>query len=170
MILIISFALLLLYLIISHFLDETRIDFIISKFTELNERDNFIEDRANLFDNMYDVPISILGDGLGLYSHTAVEMGLKHYITDQGYMKMIYETGIIGSVLRIIIIAICLFKGLKDKRIYYFEITVIIMIVISLFGANSLSSMQMHNVIFWICCGRINNNLLLENKRQKLYN
>lgn len=169
-ILIISFALLLLYLIISHFLDETRIDFIISKFTELNERDNFIEDRANLFDNMYDVPISILGDGLGLYSHTAVEMGLKHYITDQGYMKMIYETGIIGSVLRIIIIAICLFKGLKDKRIYYFEITVIIMIVISLFGANSLSSMQMHNVIFWICCGRINNNLLLENKRQKLYN
>lgn len=168
--LIISFALLLLYLIISHFLDETRLDFIFSKFTELNERDNFIEDRANLFDNMHDVPISILGDGLGLYSHTAFGMGLNHYITDQGYMKMIYETGLIGFVLRIIIIAICLFKGLKDKRIYYFEITVIVMIMVSLFGANSLSSMQMHNVIFWICCGRINNNLLLENKRQELYN
>lgn len=168
--LIISFALLLLYLIISHFLDETRLDFIFSKFTEINERDNFIKDRANIFDNMHNVPISILGDGLGLYSHTAFGMGLKHYITDQGYMKMIYETGLIGFVLRIIIIAICLFKGLKDKRIYYFEITVIVMIMISLFGANSLSSMEMHNVIFWICCGRINNNQLLENKRQKLYN
>ena len=168
--LIISFALLLLYLIISHYLDETRLDFIFSKFTEVNERDNFIEDRANIFDNMHDVPISILGDGLGLYSHTAFGMGLTHYITDQGYLKMIYETGIIGFVLRIIIIAICLFKGLKDKRIYYFEITVIVMIVVSLFGANSLSSMEMHNVIFWICCGRINNKVLLEHKRQELYN
>lgn len=167
--LIISFALLLLYLIISHFLDETRLDFIFSKFTELNERDNFIEDRANIFDNMHDVPISILGDGLGLYSHTADSMGLKHYITDQGYMKMIYETGIIGSVLRIIIIATCFLKGFRYKRIYYFEITVIIMIMVSLFGANSLSSMQMHNIIFWICCGRINNNILLEKKRQEIY-
>lgn len=166
---IISFVLILLYLIISHFLDETRIDFIFSKFIELNERDNFIEDRAGIFDNMHDVPISFWGDGLGLYSHSADSMGLKHYITDQGYMKMIYETGIIGSVLRIIIIATCFLKGLRDKRIYYFEITVIIMIMVSLFGANSLSSMQMHNIIFWICCGRINNNILLENKRQELY-
>lgn len=170
-IIVMSFALLFLYLFMSKYIDETRLDFMLKKFTDINESDNnFLKDRADIFDNMRDVPISLLGDGLGLYSHTADSMGLKHYITDQGYMKMLYETGVFGFLFRVGAITCCFIRGLKYRRIFYFELTIIFMIMVSLFGANSLSSMQMHNVIFWLCCGRIYNRKLLETKRQEILN
>lgn len=155
---IISFCIFIIFYLGSTFLDPTRIDFMMSKLTAITESDsNFLSDRAAIFDNMKNVKISLIGDGLGLYSHNAYGMGLGKYITDQGYMKFLYETGIIGIGLRMLIVFFCLIKGLNNINSFHFEIIVVVVILISMTGANSLSSLQMHNIIFWLCCGRIYN-------------
>lgn len=157
-IVLITLCIIVIYYSVIAFLDTTRIDFMMSKFTAITESDtNFLDDRANIFDNMKNVEITLIGDGLGLYSHNAYGMGLQKYITDQGYMKMLYETGIIGIGLRMLVVFICLIKGLSNFNSYFFEITIIVIILVSLTGANSLSSLQMHNIIFWLCCGRVFN-------------
>lgn len=144
------------FYLLSSFLDLSRLDFILSKYEVFeNSKNNFLSDRAEIFDNMKDIPKTMFGDGLGLYSHGADSKGLKHYITDQGYMKMLYETGYLGLVLRMYLILCCLLKAIHNFRNCHVECLVIIVFLVSLFGANSLSALQMHNIVFWFCCGHI---------------
>lgn len=144
------------FYLLSSFLDLSRLDFILSKYEVFeNSKNNFLSDRAEIFDYMKDIPKTMFGDGLGLYSHGADSKGLKHYITDQGYMKMLYETGYLGLVLRMYLILCCLLKAIHNFRNCHVECLVIIVFLVSLFGANSLSALQMHNIVFWFCCGHI---------------
>ena len=132
--------------------------FIIDRYYVMfdDSSDNFIETRANIFSEFYKKNITLFGDGLGAYSHSAGFLtGIS--ITDQMYLKMLYETGIFGLSSRIILIIVVLCHGLKNVNKNLFEIGVVIMFLFTMFGANSLASYQMHNSIFWLCCGRIYN-------------
>lgn len=150
---------------LNHFLDSSRLEHILSKFTALSfsGNSNFLQDRADLFYSFKNKDLSVFGDGIGMYSHVAYSMGLPA-ITDQGYLKLLYETGYFGFFARIILIAIALFRGIKYRKNFYLEFVFIMAILVSMFGANSLSSGQMHNIIFWLCCGRLCNTALVQKK------
>ena len=159
----------LLLLIIKEILDKIlsleQLDFLLSKFTDLQGDDNtsFLQKRANLFSDFIDKPISLFGDGLGIYGHAALRFG-KDAITDQGYLKILYETGVFGFFSRLFFILIIFLRGIRKRNKYIFESLIIFFIMIAMLGANPLSNFQMHNIVFWLCCGNICSDL----KKRKL--
>lgn len=157
--------------IIAYILTEEQLLFLTDKYVALFEKsgnDSFLQQRADIFSDFYKNEISLLGDGLGMYSHMAYSLFHKG-ITDQQYLKMIYETGILGFLSRISLIVWILLHGVKSIRIYYFEVGIIILFLFTMFGANSLATEQMHNWIFWLCCGRIYNRKLQTFYEKKSY-
>ena len=111
-----------------------------------------VENRANMFISKKD--ITFTGEGIGLYSHTALSLG-KKAITDQQYLRIIYESGVLGFLFYVVFFVTICYHGLKDLKKNLFEVFVIVFYLISMFGANSLSMEGYHTAIFWICCGRI---------------
>lgn len=152
-------VILLLFIIASFIISEELIEFMTKKVTILfddSTDSSFIEYRAQIFSDFSDKTVSLWGDGIGRYSHLALLTGGKG-ISDQQYLKMLYETGYFGFCSRLLIIGIILLKGISNFRNYFFEVGIIIMFLISMFGANSLAVREMHCWIFWLCCGRIYN-------------
>lgn len=150
---------LLVGLIIVKMLTEDQMLFLTDKYVALFDDSNkasFIKQRADIFSDFNKYEITFFGDGLGMYSHMAYRLFHKG-ITDQQYLKMIYETGLFGFISRMLLIVWILYHGVKNIKRYYFEVGIIIFFLFTMFGANSLASEQMHNWIFWLCCGRIYN-------------
>ena len=136
------------------------------KFELLEDISMFLNDRADIFSDFYSKKISLFGDGIGRYSHTAYNLG-KQAITDQQYMQLIYETGYFGCIGYAIIILTVLFKGLRHYSSFYLELTIIAFFLVAMTGANCLSSFNQHIAIFWMCCGRICNKYLVHYKAKK---
>ncbi len=139
-------------------LSYERQQFIFEKLDVFSAKDGglsaFVEKRASLtYKITTERRISLFGDGLGLYSHLAFAKGASLYITDHQYYKMLYETGLIGFLSRLLFILYCFACGLKKKNYCMFPLGVILMELIAMAGANSLAADQMHNAIFWMCCG-----------------
>lgn len=146
------------------FMSTELIEFMTKKMTVLFDNSNgssFIGERADIFYQFANKEVTIWGDGIGRFSHQAISLKLPA-ISDQQYMKMLYETGFLGLISRLSIICIILFNGIKHLSKYYFEVGIIIMFLITMMGANSLSILDAHCYIFWLCCGRIYNKNKIE--------
>lgn len=139
---------------------------LLEKIELLENISMFLNDRADIFSDFYSKKISLFGDGIGRYSHTAYNLG-KQAITDQQYMQLIYETGYLGCIGYAIIIMTVLFKGLKYYSSFYLELTIIAFFLVAMTGANCLSSFNQHIAIFWMCCGRICNKYLVQHYKAK---
>lgn len=154
----ILFLLLILGVIGLFFLNEELINFMIEKvsflFDNSPKNNSFLKERADIFSDFYNKEITLWGYGIGRYGHAAMEMG-GEVITDQQYLKMVYETGYFGLLSRLVIILFVLYNGIRYFRHYFFEVGIIFMYLITMFGANSLAMTETHNYVFWYCCGRI---------------
>ena len=67
--------------------DEMRVR-LLDKLEAFDNAQMFLKDRTNIFRDFRTKEISLLGDGIGRYSHGAYFLG-KRAITDQQYMKML---------------------------------------------------------------------------------
>lgn len=115
----------------------------------------FVEQRTNAF-VLSNKDISIFGDGVGTYSHAAIQLN-RVSIADQQYLRILYETGIIGLGGYLLVFLFVLLHGIRNARYFIFEIGVVLFYLFSMLGANSLSQESYHTAVFWICCGRILN-------------
>lgn len=102
--------------------------------------------------------VTFLGSGIGRYSHSIFLTGSTLAITDQQYLRILYETGYLGCLGYGFISLAIILRGLKNLKNNLFELSVIIFFLIAMMGANCLSQFDMHTAIFWLCCGRIYNN------------
>ena len=136
------------------YLDFETLEYLISKINVLQDGSGFVEDRASSYNHFFKKGLSLTGDGIGRYSHTAHSMGLDA-ITDNNYYLILFESGFYGFIGYIVVFIIVYLKGLFNAHSHLFEMGVISMYLISMLGANSIASGQEHNYIFWYCCGRI---------------
>jgi len=98
----------------------------------------------------------IIGDGLGVFGHKAVEYSDK-YIPDGNYIRMLAELGVIGTSIFFSIIIGTLFKGFKKLRVYFLELGIIIGLCIQAVGSD-IFSFQLIVPILWYSVGRVNTN------------
>lgn len=132
------------------------IDFIIKRMEDFTESDNAFKDRIEIFSKAYKY-ISLGGYGLGRFGSAASQAG-SFDITDQEWLRITCETGILGVSLFVLFWIIIILRGMKHFKKNLFELSVIVFILISMSGANPLGNDGiMHQIIFWVCAGRIIN-------------
>lgn len=98
----------------------------------------------------------IIGSGLGVFGHKAVEFSDK-YIPDGNYVRMLAELGVIGTSIFLSIIITSLFKGLKNLRGNILEVGIIVGLCIQAVGSD-IFSFQLIVPILWYSVGRVNIN------------
>lgn len=98
----------------------------------------------------------IIGSGLGVFGHKAVEFSDK-YIPDGNYVRMLAELGVIGTSIFFSIIIGTLFKGLKSLRGNILEVGIIVGLCIQAVGSD-IFSFQLIVPILWYSVGRVNIN------------
>lgn len=139
---------------------------LVEKVEAFEDVSTFLKDRADIFSDFRTKTVSLFGDGIGRYSHAAYFLG-KEAITDQQYLRIIYETGYWGCLGYAIIIISVIKQALKNTSYNYFEIVIIAFYLLAMTGANCLSVFDLHPAIFWYCCGRVYNNQLLISQKSK---
>ena len=108
-------------------------------------------------DTRYETGISLLssqtnfifGHGYGTGGHKAAEQGLPA-VTDMEYVKLFYETGIIGTTLFFLIV----FKALKKSTWFSFEFFIIVFYLLAMLIANPLTAEATMSPVFWYAVGR----------------
>jgi len=108
----------------------------------------------------------IFGHGLGAGSVSVREYGFPG-VSDMQYVKMFYENGLVGAFLFLIIMARTIKLGFKYIEFYLTEISMILFILLAMFGSNSLSIYYFIVFPFWYAVGRINNNEYLKKLKNK---
>ena len=156
--------------IVFSFLDQERLIFMLSKFESLIEGGNasFLKERTNIFSDFYSKKITFWGDGIGRYGHEAYYSG-KMAITDQQYLKIMYETGYFGIICYSIFILLVVIRGIRNFKDNLFELGIIFFYLMAMTGANCLSVTGQHCIVFWFCCGRIFNKSCLTYKCTSCY-
>lgn len=102
----------------------------------------------------------VFGDGTGSKGAFAREAGLPA-ITDGGYIKLLTENGILGCSIFALLIISTIFRTLKYIKIYRVELLIIVYVLFSMLGANSLSINYHYVLLFWFSIGRVWNKKIL---------
>lgn len=143
-------------------MDESQNEFVINKLNSIIEGKNLATERTSDF--MQHEDISLFGDGIGKYSHSAIGLGKKS-IADQQYLRIMYETGLLGMLMYGLIFILIIIRGLKVRKICAFDFLVALFYMFSMIGANSLSMEGYHTAVFWFCCGRLFNSEYIQYKK-----
>lgn len=111
--------------------------------------------RENQYQNIWahwDNPV--VGSGMGSGGATARISGFTG-VSDAGYMKILYENGIVGFILFLSIIIPTLIKGYKQRKIFFVEFSIMFFFILAMMGSNSLSMSLYYSIPFWLSVGRI---------------
>lgn len=131
--------------------DTMYVEGIYEKFEVLTDDDNeYIEKRYKL----HEADISLFGDGAGRHNIWAEDYG-QQSIRDGEYQKLKQEVGVVGETIYIILITLIVLKCLVNFRNLPFELSCMLFLLISMIGANPLSTCDKHSLIFWLIIGRV---------------
>ncbi len=119
--------------------------------------------QKSIFDS-WTMPIT--GIGLGSGGAIAGSYGLPH-VNDAGYYQMLYEIGLIGSMLFVFLIGRTLIRAIKHMKVYLIELVIIMFFLVALLGSNILNFGYMIVMPFWYSIGRIWN---IHNYKEALFN
>lgn len=162
---------LLIFFVLPTILDISIIEFGLNKIqtmfedTNNNGQTNFLTSRFNFIDRINYQGISFFGEGLGAFSFNS---DAKFKLLDNMWLTIFVESGLYGLFVYITIFIISFKKGLRNLKYNLFELGILIMFIIGMFGANCLSKNTQHAIVLWICCGRIFNQYCLQYKKQNI--
>lgn len=94
-----------------------------------------------------------IGDGYGSHNRSS-----NNVISDNQFLNIYAEFGIIGFILLYLPIVYSLFKAIRRHRFYLFELCILLFYLAAMTGANPINSPDLHPFLFWYCLGLINNN------------
>jgi O-antigen ligase len=95
-----------------------------------------------------------IGDGLGTRGHQAMQIN-NLTIRDGYYVKMLFEVGVIGSIMFIGIMISTIIKGFRKYKKCLPYLCIVIGILVQSIGSNILD-FQLVAPMFWFSVGRIN--------------
>lgn len=155
-------------LVLMNLIDIEMLERLYSKMDEAASGADFFSARRELVSDVTSSPVSLFGDGLGSYSLHENRNNV-YVITDQQYIKLLYENGIVGFLGYITVFIVCVLKGIRHLKDNLFELAIIMMYLIAMYGANCLCVEGQHPAIFWFCCGRLFNKECLLYKKRMVY-
>ena len=79
----------------------------------------------------------------------------NYVVNDNSYLLILCETGIIGLGLFLLLLIQTLYRGCKKIKSVYFEMSVIIILLLQGIGSNIFEFQQLMP-LFWFCMGRCN--------------
>lgn len=133
-------------------IDTDQLEFLISKFDSVqNESGDLVSRRLTVVESDF----GILGNGAGRYAIHAMKYGSKFEIRDSEFLKYLIEQGYIGISLFILLVVVCLMKCIRYLKNLSFEFCILILLLISMIGANPLTTADKHGFIFWYVIGQI---------------
>lgn len=97
---------------------------------------------------------TLAGSGLGTRGHRAMYIG-NITIVDANYFKMIFEIGLIGTILFIGIMTSTIIKGFRNYRRCVAYLCIVLGILLQAIGSSTLT-FQLVVPMFWFAIGRIN--------------
>ena len=136
-------------LLISNFNDALYNAFI-GKYEAASNTGDFLGERIGMYDNSF----NFWGDGVGRYSLFVYNLGMPS-IADSEYVKILCEQGVFGFILFILLVFCVFFKTIKYFRYLSLDFCIIVFYLVTMIGANSLSTVDKHSFIFWFTIGRI---------------
>ena len=111
--------------------------------------------RENQYQNIlnnWDRPL--FGYGMGSAGANARIYGFTG-TSDAGYMKLLYENGLVGFVIFSLIIIPTFFKAIKHLKFNYVEFNILFFFLLAMLGSNSLSMSFYYSIPFWFAVGRL---------------
>ena len=133
-------------------IDKDTTAFMVSKVVQVTDNsDEFVEYRLYLDKGNTE----IVGDGVGRHDLHADKYNPDTSIRDGEYMKIIQEQGYIGLWLFLLLLTVCLMVCVGNFKILSLEMCIIIMLLICMIGANPLSTIDKHSIIYWLAFGQI---------------
>lgn len=131
-------------------------EYYLSKITSItDDSSETIENR--LFFNKQNYEYNLIGDGVGRHNLYSELYNPGTSLRDGEYNKIIVEQGYIGLSFFIIIILLSIFKCLSNFKYLSYELSIIILLLICMIGANPLSTFDKHPIIYWLVLGQISN-------------
>lgn len=127
-----------------------------------DEEGNFLTSRFSFIDYINFNGSLLFGDGLGSYSFNPKA---KVLILDNMWLTIFIESGIIGLFIYIYIFLRLVKKGIHRFKYNLFELGILAMFLLAMFGANCLSKNTQHPIVLWLCCGRLYNQIYLQYKK-----
>ena len=97
----------------------------------------------------------LFGLGVGSGGHLAEEVGLKPYVTDGSYFKILLEGGIFSFIPFISVLLLSLTKSFIQRKKYFIEFPLLLFFSLSMIGANVID-MPYIIMFMWYIIGRIN--------------
>ena len=149
-----------IYVFMINYADGSFVEYVLNRSTDSDS--NIVVDRFGLFADLWHV--SMLGDGLGRYGHMVLMYNMRS-ITDCEYIRLMAELGIIGCSIFALIYYKALRKAFHHRKIFMFEMMVVLFYLVAMIGATPLENDSMQPFLFWYCIGRIANGELLKKKR-----
>lgn len=138
-------------------------NYIIQRMFENSSETKIISERFEMFKYESSINNVIIGDGFGSHSRSS-----NSVISDNQYLNIYSELGIIGLVLLYMPIIFSLLKFIKYRG-NLFELCILVFYLVAMTGANPINTPDLHPFIFWYCLGLINNSnrYLLTNSTMK---
>lgn len=122
--------------------------------SELTEGSRIVQTQ-NVLDSWENV---FLGDGLGSHGGAARAEG-KSGITDEDWIRVLVEFGVVGFVGLIVAFAMTINRAFKRRKFFMAELTIVVYGVVSMFVADTMYKGVLV-LIFWFAIGRIWNQSL----------
>lgn len=154
---------LVFYILINH-MDSELLDYI--KKRSVDNDDDLVGDRFGMYS--YFLKVSLLGDGMGRYGHSAFYLTGKG-VTDCEYIRILAELGIVGCAFLAMIFIKALRIGYSYIKTYFFEFCVVAFYLAAMIGATPFENYSMQPFLFWFCVGRIFNSELRDNKHKSAH-
>lgn len=125
-------------------------DYLIMKYeTVIKNSDELIKQRTEL-----DFEYNLVGDGVGRHAIYAFKYKQQD-IRDSEYIKILVEQGYIGLFIFGFFSFFALIKCVSNFKYLSFELSILLFYLITMIGANSLSTADKHCFIFWLIVGKI---------------
>jgi hypothetical protein len=123
-------------------------------------------DRFDMFSQYFE--LDLFGKGLNYFMYNRT---MEQGVTDNEWIKLLMEIGIMGVSLIVIFVLMSLMKGIRNFKYNIFEIVIILCYLMSMAGTNSLTGglFTTFPMIFWFCLGRIYNQYLYRWKKENLF-
>lgn len=103
------------------------------------------------------VEYTLIGDGMGRHNLYADQYNPYTSLRDGEYNKLMTEQGYIGAFLYLLFCLCAILKSCRNFRYLGFELAMIFALLISMIGANPISTFDKHPILFWMIFGQIAN-------------
>lgn len=137
-------------------MDDSSKDFYLNKITSITDNSSETVGKR-LFLNKGMSKYEIWGDGVGRHALAADKYVEGSALRDGEYNKLLLEQGYIGFTIFSILILAAIFKCLIYFKYLSFEFSILIFLLICMIGANPISTVDKHPIIYWIVIGQISN-------------